>query len=100
MVASERSLLITTAVTTNLGTQDMIKGNSHALATVTPILDGTGSVGRALGPLLDGYITRAKNSMLIVAIFLASLFLNRVAKTQVERMVNERKGHCSSVNAN
>ncbi|KHG16476.1 hypothetical protein F383_05969 [Gossypium arboreum] len=82
----------------------MIKGNSRALATVTAIIDGTVSVGRALGPLLAGYIsTRRWNSvvlMLIVAIFLASLFLIHVAKTGVKRMVNERKVRCSSVRAN
>ncbi|KAF2313538.1 hypothetical protein GH714_011550 [Hevea brasiliensis] len=48
-------LLITTAVAADLGTQDLIRGNSHALATVTAIIDGTGSVGAAaIGPLLAG----------------------------------------------
>ncbi|KAL5985570.1 hypothetical protein ACLOJK_027555, partial [Asimina triloba] len=67
--------LITTAVATDLGTQSLIKGNSRALATVTAIIDGTGSIGAALGPLLTGYIsTKGWNSvfaMLILAIFLA-----------------------------
>ncbi|PPR96249.1 hypothetical protein GOBAR_AA24433 [Gossypium barbadense] len=98
------SRLLVNTVDANLGTQYMIKGNSRALATVTAIIDGTGSVGRALGPLLAGYIsTRRWNSVvlkLIVAIFLASLFLIHVAKTGVERMVNERKVRCSSVRAN
>ncbi|MBA0728644.1 hypothetical protein Golax_001530 [Gossypium laxum] len=89
------------AAAANLGTQDMIKGNSRTLATVTAIIDGTGSVGRALGPLLAGYIsTRGWNSVLLVAIFLASLFLIHVAKTKVKRMVNERKRRCSSVRGN
>ncbi|MBA0873786.1 hypothetical protein Goshw_007074 [Gossypium schwendimanii] len=89
------------AAAANLGTQDMIKGNSRTLATVTAIIDGTGSVGRALGPLLAGYIsTRGWNSVLLVAIFLASLFLIHVAKTKVERMVNERERRCSSVRGN
>lgn len=95
--------LITTAVAADLGTQDLIKGNSRALATVTAIIDGTGSVGAALGPLLAGYIsTRGWNSvflMLIVSVFLASLFLIRVAKTEIERMVNEGKGLWSRVTA-
>ncbi|WRX35291.1 Major facilitator superfamily - like 10 [Theobroma cacao] len=94
--------LITTAVAADLGTQDLIKGNSRALATVTAIIDGTGSVGAALGPLLAGYIsTRGWNSvflMLIVAIFFASLFLIRVAKSEIER-VNEGKGLWSGVTA-
>ncbi|OMO80349.1 Major facilitator superfamily [Corchorus olitorius] len=93
--------LITTAVAADLGTQDLIKGNSRALATVTAIIDGTGSVGAALGPLLAGYIsTRGWNSvflMLIVSIFFASLFLIRVVKAEIERKVNEGKGLWSSV---
>lgn len=87
--------LITTAVAADLGTQDSIKGNSRALATVTAIIDGTGSVGAALGPLLAGYIsTRGWNSvffMLIFSISLASLFLIRVAKTEIKGKLNDKK---------
>ena len=79
--------LITTAVATDLGTQDAIKGNSRALATVSAIIDGTGSVGAALGPLLTGYISsRGWNSvffMLIVSISLALVFLIRVARDEI-----------------
>uniref|UniRef100_A0A8C9K4X9 Solute carrier family 37 member 1 n=1 Tax=Panthera tigris altaica TaxID=74533 RepID=A0A8C9K4X9_PANTA len=39
------------------GTHKSLKGNSHALATVTAIIDGTGSVGAALGPLLAGLLS-------------------------------------------
>ncbi|XP_076975097.1 glucose-6-phosphate exchanger SLC37A1 isoform X2 [Tamandua tetradactyla] len=49
--------LITTAVSADLGTHRSLKGSSHALATVTAIIDGTGSVGAALGPLLAGLIS-------------------------------------------
>ncbi|MEJ1288069.1 solute carrier family 37 (glycerol-3-phosphate transporter) member 1 [Cricetulus griseus] len=49
--------LITTAVSADLGTHKSLKGNSHALSTVTAIIDGTGSVGAALGPLLAGFIS-------------------------------------------
>uniref|UniRef100_A0A2P2IQU9 Glycerol-3-phosphate transporter family protein n=1 Tax=Rhizophora mucronata TaxID=61149 RepID=A0A2P2IQU9_RHIMU len=86
--------LITTAVAADLGTQDLIKGNSRALATVTAIIDGTGSVGAALGPLLAGYIsTRGWNSvffMLIISIFFASLCLIRVVKSEIKRKLNDR----------
>lgn len=37
--------LITTAVSAELGTHSSIEGNSKALATVTAIIDGTGSLG-------------------------------------------------------
>ncbi|XP_056266911.1 glucose-6-phosphate exchanger SLC37A2 isoform X1 [Pseudoliparis swirei] len=36
--------LITTAVSTDLGTHESLRGNSRALSTVTAIIDGTGSV--------------------------------------------------------
>lgn len=87
--------LITTAVATDLGTQNLIKGNSRALATVTAIIDGTGSVGAALGPLLAGYISSSGwNSvffMLILAIFLAGLFLIRLVKTEIKTKLDEGK---------
>lgn len=87
--------LITTAVAADLGTQTLIRGNSRALATVTAIIDGTGSIGAALGPLLAGYIsTRGWNSvffMLILAIFCATLFLIRIARTEIkEKLSGER----------
>ncbi|XP_061347108.1 putative glycerol-3-phosphate transporter 5 isoform X4 [Gastrolobium bilobum] len=84
--------LITTAVAADLGTQSLNGGNSRALATVTAIIDGTGSVGAALGPLLAGYIsTRGWNSvffMLILSIFFAGLFLIRVARTEIREKLS------------
>ncbi|OWM65962.1 putative glycerol-3-phosphate transporter 5 [Punica granatum] len=85
--------LITTAVATDLGTQ--IKGNSRALATVTAIIDGTGSVGAALGPLLAGYIsTRGWNGvflMLIISISFASIFLIRLAMAEIREKLSGSK---------
>ncbi|XP_078265886.1 glucose-6-phosphate exchanger SLC37A1-like [Rhinoraja longicauda] len=49
--------LITTAVSADLGTHKSLAGNSKALSTVTAIIDGTGSIGAALGPLLAGLIS-------------------------------------------
>lgn len=40
--------LITTAVSAELGTHHTLQGNSKALATVTAIIDGTGSIGKKL----------------------------------------------------
>ncbi|CAA0821076.1 Putative glycerol-3-phosphate transporter 5 [Striga hermonthica] len=85
--------LITTAVAADLGTQSTVFGNSRALATVTAIIDGTGSVGAALGPLLAGYIsTRGWNSvffMLIVSIIFAGFLLIRVVKNEIEGKVSQ-----------
>ncbi|KAL1454915.1 hypothetical protein WDU94_009044 [Cyamophila willieti] len=49
--------LITTAVSAELGTHECLEGNSKALATVTSIIDGTGSIGAAVGPLLAGFVS-------------------------------------------
>ncbi|KAJ4754440.1 Glucose-6-phosphate exchanger SLC37A2 [Rhynchospora pubera] len=87
--------LITTAVASDLGTQESIKGNARALATVTAIIDGTGSVGAALGPLLTGYIsTRGWNSvflMLILSISFAILFLIKIAKAEIISKMGEAR---------
>jgi len=37
--------LITTAVSADLGTHPTLHGNAKALATVSAIIDGTGSIG-------------------------------------------------------
>lgn len=49
--------LITTAVSAELGTHPSLGNNAKALATVTSIIDGTGSVGAAIGPLLAGLVS-------------------------------------------
>ncbi|KAH0623222.1 hypothetical protein JD844_031296, partial [Phrynosoma platyrhinos] len=70
--------LITTAVSADLGTHESLQGNSKALSTVTAIIDGTGSVGAALGPLLAGLISSSSWDnvfyMLISADVLACLY--------------------------
>ncbi|KAM3862205.1 glucose-6-phosphate exchanger SLC37A1 [Diretmus argenteus] len=74
--------LITTAVSADLGTHKSLKGNARALSTVTAIIDGTGSVGAALGPLLAGLLSaRGWDQvfyMLMTADFLALLLLLRL----------------------
>ena len=49
--------LITTAVSAELGTHPSLGEDSKALATVTAIIDGTGSIGAAVGPLLAGFVS-------------------------------------------
>ncbi|XP_061448866.1 glucose-6-phosphate exchanger SLC37A2 isoform X1 [Rhineura floridana] len=85
--------LITTAVSADLGTHESLQGNAKALSTVTAIIDGTGSVGAALGPLLAGVISRTSWDnvfyMLISADVLACLLLSRV-------VFKEMRGWCGS----
>ncbi|XP_074417373.1 glucose-6-phosphate exchanger SLC37A2 isoform X4 [Larus michahellis] len=86
--------LITTAVSADLGTHESLKGNAKALSTVTAIIDGTGSVGAALGPLLAGLISPTGWNnvfyMLIAADVLACLLLARV-------VVKEVRGWCGCI---
>merc|ERR1712038_903421 len=53
--------LITTAVSAELGQHPSLQGSSKALATVTAIIDGTGSIGAALGPFLCGRLSGSGN---------------------------------------
>ncbi|KAF6176845.1 hypothetical protein GIB67_026532 [Kingdonia uniflora] len=72
--------LITIAVSADLGTHHSLKGNSRALATVSAIIDGTGSTGTALGPLLTGFLSSKGWDvvfvMLVIGVFIAGLLLS------------------------
>ncbi|EOY22888.1 hypothetical protein QUC31_007967 [Theobroma cacao] len=87
--------LITTAVSADLGTHSSLKGNSKALATVTAIIDGTGSVGAAIGPLLTGYISAkswsAVFTMLMGAALVAGLLLTRLVVAEVAARISESR---------
>lgn len=64
-------------------------GNSKALATVTSIIDGMGSCGAALGPLLTGYLSQRAGGfdnvflMLYIASLAAALLLLRLVLREV-----------------
>lgn len=72
--------LITTSVSAELGAKT--KGDSSALATITAIIDGTGSFGAAVGPLLAGVVSQGGWErvfyMLVTADVLALLMLTRL----------------------
>uniref|UniRef100_A0AAY4BUE1 Major facilitator superfamily (MFS) profile domain-containing protein n=1 Tax=Denticeps clupeoides TaxID=299321 RepID=A0AAY4BUE1_9TELE len=80
--------LITTAVSADLGTHKSLKGNARALSTVTAIIDGTGSVGAALGPLLAGLLSAHGWEhvfyMLMTADFFALLLLLRLVMKEMK----------------
>lgn len=82
--------LITTAVSAELGTHQSISGSSKALATVTAIIDGTGSVGAAVGPLLAGlllsYGWKSVFYMMMASDFFAMLCLLRFTAREVARL--------------
>ncbi|MCD7465590.1 hypothetical protein HAX54_001597 [Datura stramonium] len=86
--------LITTAVSADLGTHSSLKGDSRALATVTAIIDGTGSMGAALGPLLTGFLSTkgwdAVFIMLVVGALSAGLLLSRLVLVELTEKFSER----------
>lgn len=92
--------LITTAVSADLGTHSSLKGNSRALATVTAIIDGTGSIGAAIGPLLTGYISalswNAVFTMLMGAALIAGLLLTKLVMAEVAAKIQESRMQGSS----
>lgn len=82
--------LITTSVSAELGTHSSLQGNSKALATVTAIIDGTGSFGAAIGPLLAGLVSSTGWDnvfyMLIVSDIIALLLLLRLVMKEVNQV--------------
>lgn len=92
--------LITTAVSADLGTHSSLEGNSRALATVTAIIDGTGSIGAAIGPLLTGYISATSWSavftMLMAAALIAGLLLTRLVVAEVAEKIEESRSQARS----
>ncbi|KAL8064666.1 hypothetical protein ABFX02_01G106100 [Erythranthe guttata] len=79
--------LITTAVSADLGTHSSLRGDSRALATVTAIIDGTGSVGAAIGPLLTGFLSSKGWDqvfyMLIAGAFAAGVLLTHLVINEI-----------------
>lgn len=87
--------LITTAVSAELGTHSSLGENSRALATVTSIIDGTGSIGAAVGPLLAGLVSSYYGwhnvfYMLMAADVFALCFLARLVYRDIRMLVQRR----------
>ncbi|KAI3441955.1 MFS domain-containing protein [Psidium guajava] len=86
--------LITTAVSADLGTHSSLRGDSRALATVTAIIDGTGSLGAALGPLLTGFLSTkgwdAVFLMLMAGALIAGLLLSRLVFDEISEKAAKR----------
>ncbi|XP_019852978.1 PREDICTED: glucose-6-phosphate exchanger SLC37A2-like [Amphimedon queenslandica] len=88
---------ITTAVSNDLGTHKDLKGNQKAKATVSAIIDGTGSVGAAIGPLLTGFISKHSWDnvfyLLMVSSFVSALLLTRLVIKEIIELYR-RYCHC------
>lgn len=86
--------LITTAVSAELGQHPSLRGSGKALATVTAIIDGTGSIGAAIGPFLAGALAGDWANvfyMLMVADVLALILLTRLVKQEVMKYLSRRR---------
>ena len=73
-----------------LGQHPSLRGSSKALATVTAIIDGTGSIGAAIGPFLAGALSGSGDwdrvfYMLYGADAMALFFLVRLVYQEVKR---------------
>ena len=98
--------LITTAVSADLGTHESVHGSARALATVTAIIDGMGSLGACVGPSLTGYLAEysweAVFLMLYLSAFTAAVLLTGLVFSDI-RAIHERSkasqsnGHVSSM---
>ncbi|KAG8198313.1 hypothetical protein JTE90_021564 [Oedothorax gibbosus] len=86
--------LITTAVSTELGTHQSIKSNSKALSTVAAIIDATGSVGAAIGPLLAGLVSETSWSY----VFYMMMFADLCALVSLLRIAIKEAKHCYGIN--
>lgn len=87
--------MITTAVSANLGTHEYLKGKIKATAVVTSIIDATGSLGAAVGPMLAGVIANRghwKNVFILLtgADLLAALLLLRQFLNEVKRIYSKQ----------
>lgn len=79
--------LITTAVSAELG--NSVK-SSHAMATVTAIIDGTGSIGAAVGPLLVGLLSGYGWDIVfyiaMIADLISMLLLVRIGRKELQSL--------------
>lgn len=96
--------LITTAISADLGSGAMA-GNEKVLATVTSIIDGMGSIGAALGPMLTGYVSELPGGfdnvfiMLYVASLCAGLLLTGIVLGELG-LISKRRSATSAVDNN
>ncbi|KAL5499921.1 hypothetical protein EMCRGX_G011393 [Ephydatia muelleri] len=92
--------VVATAISSDLATDPLLVGNDNAKATVAAIIDGTGSLGAAIGPLIAGavseyswndtfYILMA--SCLISALLLSRLLIVEIVSCYRMRHKNQRK---------
>ncbi|XP_062568621.1 sugar phosphate exchanger 3-like isoform X3 [Saccostrea cucullata] len=88
--------LVSAAISADLGKQGPVQGNSEALATVTGIIDGTGSVGAAIGQILvpliqDGLGWRSVFYLFMLMTLLTALCILPLFVREVRDLYSKRK---------
>ncbi|XP_062613433.1 sugar phosphate exchanger 3-like isoform X3 [Saccostrea cucullata] len=88
--------LVSAAISADLGKQGPVQGNSEALATVTGIIDGTGSVGAAIGQILvpliqDGLGWRSVFYLFMLMTLLTALCILPLFVSEVRDLYSKRK---------
>ncbi|ESO89870.1 hypothetical protein LOTGIDRAFT_234009 [Lottia gigantea] len=81
--------LISAAISADLGQQGPIKDNSKALATVTGIVDGTGSAGAAIGQILVPVIQKSQGWKSVFVLFMIAIALTALCVLPI--FINEVK---------
>ncbi|XP_033968371.1 sugar phosphate exchanger 3 [Pseudochaenichthys georgianus] len=90
------SNMISSAISADLGRQDALRGSQKALATVTGIVDGTGSIGAAAGQYLVSLIESKLGWIQVFYFFIAMtagsiVFITPLLHKEVREMWRERQ---------
>lgn len=90
------SNMISSAISADLGRQDALRGSQEALATVTGIVDGTGSIGAAVGQYLVSLIESKLGWMCVFYFFVVMtggsiIFISPLIFREVRAIWRERR---------
>lgn len=90
------SNMISSAISADLGRQELVQGSSEALATVTGIVDGTGSIGAAVGQYLVSLIQDNLGWMWVFYFFILMtsctvLFISPLIVREVQHLLQRRR---------
>ncbi|XP_063316926.1 sugar phosphate exchanger 3 [Pelmatolapia mariae] len=90
------SNMISSAISADLGRQDALRGSKEALATVTGIVDGTGSIGAAAGQYLVSLIESKLGWMSVFYFFIVMtagsiVFITPLLVRELRAMWTERR---------
>jgi OPA family glycerol-3-phosphate transporter-like MFS transporter 3 len=94
--------LESSAIAADLGKQSAVRGDADALATVTGIVDGTGSVGAAIGQTVVAVIQEKTDSwswvfyFLMVALAGSAMFLVRLFIKDMCGLYKSARNYCTS----